>query len=136
MLRPAPDMLPGRQHLEPLDFHRLWPWVWMVDVQRAPLRFKFRLIGTEHVKPLRRDPTGQWLDEALPELLGSPVFDSLEHAAVTGTAGFHRAPSYFQYDDEILFQSHLMAERLFLPLAGDGRSVDLVLVLAVPQQME
>lgn len=135
LLHPAPAMLPGRQHIDPLDFYRLWPWIWMVDVQHAPLRFRFRLIGTEHVKPLRRDHTGRWLDEAVPELLGSPVSEGLENAAVRRAAGFHRSPSYFQYDGEVLFRPHLMAERLFLPLARDGRSVDIVLVLAMQQQM-
>ena len=129
--RPAPDMLPGRQHLDPVDFYRLWPWIWMVDVQHRPLRFKFRLIGTELVALLQHDHTGRWLDEAVPELLGSPVVEELEQAVTTRTPGFCRSPSYFRYEEEVLFQPNVIAERLFLPLAGNGRLVNIVLVLTL-----
>jgi len=103
----------------------------MVDVQHRPLRFKFRLIGTELVALLRHDHTGRWLDEALPELLGSPVVEELEQAVMTRTPGFCRSPSYFQYGEQVLFQPNVIAERLFLPLAGNGRMVNIVLVLTL-----
>jgi hypothetical protein len=56
---PAADVLPGRQHLDPVHIPKLLPWLWLVDVhQGESLRFKFRLVGTEQVVLRGRDPTG------------------------------------------------------------------------------
>ena len=129
--RPAPDMLPGRRHIDPLDFHRLWPWIWMVDVQPEPLRFRFRLIGSRHVALMQRDYSRQWLHEALPRLFGTPVTEGLEYAVVNRTSGYRRSPSYFRYKGKLHSAPHRMAERLFLPLAADGLAVNIVLALTM-----
>src|SRR5258708_34032350 len=62
-LHPARGLIPGRQHFDPVDVPRLLPLLWLIEFQRHPLRFKYRLVGTEHVQALGRDPTSQWLDE-------------------------------------------------------------------------
>ena len=62
-IHPEPDRLPGRQHLDPLDIPELLANIWMADVQREPLRFRFRLVGTEIVKFTGRDSPGRWLDK-------------------------------------------------------------------------
>ena len=37
---------PGRQHIDPTDIPGLLPGVWLIDVQRNPLSFMFRIVGT------------------------------------------------------------------------------------------
>src|SRR5277367_4446374 len=44
---PTGGGLPGRQHLDPCDIAPLLRWIWMMDVHRDPLRFRYRLLGTE-----------------------------------------------------------------------------------------
>ena len=46
-ITPDPGRLPGRQHLDPADIPTLLPNIWLLDVLEAPLRFRYRLIGTE-----------------------------------------------------------------------------------------
>ncbi|HEX3497840.1 MAG TPA: PAS domain-containing protein, partial [Stellaceae bacterium] len=55
--------LPGRQHFDPLDIPLLMPRVWMLDVLRAPLRYRYRLAGTKEVETLQREVTGLMFDE-------------------------------------------------------------------------
>ncbi|MBV8170246.1 MAG: PAS domain-containing protein, partial [Alphaproteobacteria bacterium] len=58
----SPEGLPGRQHFDPRCVVPLLPNLVLVDVHRAPFRFRYRLLGTRvdaaHGKPL----TGKWLD--------------------------------------------------------------------------
>src|SRR3546814_3761584 len=65
-IRPNDLALPGRRHFDPLDIPELLPNIWMLDVKRDPLRFRFRLIGIDIVRFTGRDSTGQWLDEVYP----------------------------------------------------------------------
>ena len=40
-----PGMLPGRQHIDPVDIPKLLANIWLLDVVGEPVRFRFRLIG-------------------------------------------------------------------------------------------
>src|SRR5258707_1296396 len=42
-----PGRLPGRQHIAPEDIVPLLSRLWMLDVFREPLRFRYRLVGTD-----------------------------------------------------------------------------------------
>ncbi len=117
--------LPGRQHFDPAAIPALLPWVWMMDVQRQPLRFKHRLVGTEHVRAMGRDFTGVWLDEAYPLFLTSPAYPQFV-AAAGGQVGYRRGPPVFH-----LSKDYLLMERLLLPLAQNGRDVDVILAITV-----
>src|SRR5260370_24175935 len=66
--------LPGRQHFDPTAIPDLLPYIFMVDIERNPLRFKYRLVGTEYVRMIGRDLTGRYLDEAHPGFPG-PIRD-------------------------------------------------------------
>jgi hypothetical protein len=117
--------LPGRQHFDPLRVPQLLPWIWVVDVVRQPLRFKFRVYGTQHVDVSGGDHTGKWIDEAYPNFVASNVYADYvrvaEQAAVSyrkGRASYH-APDY-KY-----------LERIMLPLAKDGVTPDMILAITV-----
>src|SRR5258708_24568414 len=82
--------LPGRQRLDPIAIPLLLPFVWLADVQRVPLRFRYRLFGTEHVRVLGRDFTGCWIDEAHPNFLAATAYAQFVAAAEQGTPGYRR----------------------------------------------
>src|SRR5260370_40649224 len=64
--------LPGRQHFDPLDIPDLMPRVWMLDVLREPLRYRYRLAGTKEVGTLEREVTGRMFDQVHPHLPHDP----------------------------------------------------------------
>jgi hypothetical protein len=123
---PAGGGLPGRQHLDPCDIAPLLRWIWMMDVHRDPLRFRYRLLGTEQVSAMGRDYTGRWLDEAHDQFLTSvshtQYLESVERGAIgylKGTPPYHVTKDFMQ------------VERLLVPLARDGRTVDILMAITI-----
>jgi hypothetical protein len=120
-IQPPGGLLPGRQHLEPLDFPDLLRWLWLIDVVGPAPRFRCRLVGTGQARIMERDLTGHWLDEAYDQFR-----DTRDYAEFVAVAGgemrySRREPEYR------VEKSHVLMERLLLPLARDGASVDMVL---------
>jgi PAS domain len=126
-IHPPGAGLPGRQHLDPTALPpALLPFLWLADVQREPLRFRYRLLGTEQVGVLGRDYTGQWIDEVHPAFLGSAPSGQFIAAAEHGRPGYRRGSTLI-----ILPKDYLSMERLIMPLARDGRTVDMLLAISV-----
>jgi PAS domain len=130
-IHPSGGGLPGRRHFDPLDVARLLPWIWLIDVARQPLRFRYRLLGTRQVAALGGEATGRWIDERYADFRSSATYPLFVAAAEEGAASYHRGPP-----DLILAQICLMSEQLLLPLAGDGRRVDMLLAITVYQPEE
>lgn len=131
--RAALGHLPGRQHFNPVSVKPLLPWIFMADVEGAGdpagrLRFRWRLLGSELTMMADRNATGRWFDELYPEpVYGEFVRSYVEvvrqHRAVQtgGTMAFASAArNFFPY------------EAVKVPLAADGRTVDLILGLVAP----
>jgi hypothetical protein len=125
-IRPAGGLLPARRHFDPLDIPELLPNIWMIDVRRDPLRFRFRLIGTEVVRFTGRDATGRWLDEVYPNYRSSDAYHV--HCAVAESSRPRYRKSGVLSNPN---RKQVTAERLYLPLADDGRNVDIVLVMTL-----
>ena len=129
-IRPAPGLLPGRQHFDPIAVARLLPWLWLVDVHRAPqgpqLRFRYRLVGSIHVEAGGFDPTGRWLDEAHPRFASSNAMPHFIAAAAGEGFCFYRGRPVYAINKD-----YIAIERLVLPLARDGTSVDILLGITV-----
>lgn len=117
--------LPGRQHFDPLHVPQLLPWIWLVDIHREPLRFKFRLYGTQHIVPSGGDHTGKWIDEAYPNFVASDVYADYVLVAEKGV------PSYRKGNASYHAPEYKELERIMLPLAGDRRTVDMILAITV-----
>jgi hypothetical protein len=122
--RRPPGALPARGHIDPIEIPRLLRGLWLIDVVRLPLRFRYRLVGTRIVEAMGKDPTGQWLDEAHPHARGTPAFFSrYERAVGTGTPSRRKGTA--------LLWSHRdyrEIENILLPLAADGKTVDMIMV--------
>lgn len=119
--------LPGRQHFDPLDIPDLLPRLWLLDVVRPGPRFRFRLVGTSSVKTLGHDPTGLWLDESHPIFTKKP--DILTRYILTVET---RTPTYRRGLQRItLSKDYQTVENIFLPMASDGETVDLLVAISV-----
>ena len=125
-IRPRSGLLPSRQHFDPAAIPRLLPWIWPVDVHRAPLRFKYRLVGTEHVIEAKSNPTGRWYDEAHPQFAATSAYPHFVAAAERGETAFYRGPPVYVID-----APYKTIERLIVPLARNGRDVDMLVGLTV-----
>ena len=125
-IHPDSGGLPGRRHLDPVDIPELLPNIWMIDVQRAPLRFRFRLVGTEVVKFTQRDVTGRWLDEIYPDYENTEAFRRHRDCAENGRPSYRKSGVLSNPG-----RNYIEAERLYLPLAEDGQEVDIVLVMTL-----
>jgi hypothetical protein len=125
-IRPAPELLPGRQHFDPLDIADLMPSVFMLERAAGSGRFRYRLVGTRVVGAMQRDVTGQWYDEAHPGALDHPLhkyfLERIERAEPT----WRRGRPWLHVDPDIYG-----IEQVVLPMARDGKTVDLLLIITV-----
>lgn len=55
--------MPGKDFLDPLRLRFLLGSLSLLEVQPDPLRFRYRLVGTDIVQRLGHELTGHWLDE-------------------------------------------------------------------------
>jgi hypothetical protein len=122
-----PGRLPGRQHIAPEQMVPMLSRIWMLDVHRNPLRFRYRLCGTALVRSLNREVTGQWLDEVQPETVCNPmVRDRYCFVAKTGRPTWRRGPSLWDRDPQ-----HRIIENCVAPLAANGKSVNVIIGFSV-----
>lgn len=123
---PAGD-LPGRQHIHPEDIPRLLSCLYMRDVVRGPdgIRFRTRLMGTKLVQVLGRDTTGLFMEEAFDPDYVARQREIYRRVVET------RSPDLREMQAPIDDKEHVRYARLLLPLAADGRTVDILLGMIV-----
>ena len=119
--------MPRRADIDPIEIPKLLPDVMLVDVLPQG-RYRYRLIGTENTQAQGMNATGRYLDEVLP----GPEYAAHVIALYNECVGSRRA-----LYSECLFMSPRQGapERrtkvLFLPLAEDGETVNMVFVMQV-----
>ena len=119
--------MPRRADIDPTEIPKLLPDVMLVDVLPQG-RYRYRLIGTENAVAHGMNATGRYLDEVLP----GPEYKAHVIALYDECVGARR-PLY----SECLFMApgRRAAERhtkvLFMPLAEDGETVNMVFVMQV-----
>jgi len=119
---PAEQVLPGRQHVDPTGIASLLPQLFLVDVERGPLRFKYRLVGTDYVQMMGRDLTGQYLDAVHPGFSG-PILQHYIDAVEHKRPGYRKGPVMYANAKK----DYLTVERLIVPLARNGADVDMIM---------
>jgi hypothetical protein len=120
-IRPAAG-LPGRQHVDPGAVTPALPYLFIVDVSRDPLRFRYRLVGTAYAELMGRDLTGAYYDEVHPGFTGEirrQYMDAVEH----------RRPAYRKGRAMYVNEERRwpIVERVIAPLARNGSDVDMIL---------
>lgn len=129
---PAPDSLPGRQHIDPLRMPRLLPHVWLIDIHPPGHgmdipRFRFRLVGSHVDLGFGGPRTGCWLDEIEPDFnTNAGMHESFVACADAAMPSHRRGGPRFRFNADAA-----SLERMMLPLAADGRRVDMLLGFTV-----
>lgn len=122
-----PGRLPGRQHVAPEAIVPVLSRLWIVDVFRDPLRFRYRLVGTDITRSVQRELTGLWLDEAQPESVNNPnLRDRYRFILETRQATWRRGRTLWDRDP-----THKQVENCLAPLATDGVTVDKIIAVSV-----
>jgi len=119
--------LPSRRSIDPVEIHDLLPWLILFDVtwSEGEPRFRFRLVGTGCVERYGRNASGQWFEETYE---GETLLrQSRTYAEVARTGVPHLSRPRFPVSD----REFVTYDRLILPLADDGRSVDALVALMV-----
>ncbi|MGH6619859.1 MAG: PAS domain-containing protein [Alphaproteobacteria bacterium] len=120
--------LPGRQHFEPTDVPGLLRHLRLLEVEGDPPRFKVRVIGTQYSERLGGDATGRYLDELFEGFSGSRFHRALMEIVEIKRPVWRRGPLQWFCREQF---THV--ERIHLPLARDGSTVDMVLTVCVYQ---
>lgn len=120
------DRLPARADIDPVGIPTILPYLTLVERDAADRRMRYRLFGSALVDLLGRDPTGRYLDEVYPDFYTSPsriyreqVFDMGKPSHRIGRPTLRFAKDFYS------------VERLYLPLAEDGRRVDMLIGVLV-----
>jgi hypothetical protein len=116
-----PGRLPARADLDPGDIPQLLPYIFMIDVEHEPRRFRFRLIGTQICTWAGRDVTGWYLDDPSYGPRGAIISSQYAEVVDRGVPFYTEQPAARPERDYIFY------ERLVLPLAADGRTIDILL---------
>lgn len=95
----------------------------LVDVLGPPLRFRYRLVGTQVVAASVEDRTGACFD-AVEFFRKNPVVMTQDRQVVDTCRPAVSLEPFRNYFDDTTYE----VERLILPLAGDGSHVDMLLV--------
>jgi len=120
------DGLPGRQHFDPLDIWKLSAKIWMLDVTHDPLTLTVRRAGMEIIDFTGREVTGLDMADLFPGIKSSEAWPAIVQAAETGVIYYRRAKTMSNPEKDFI-----ESERLYLPLAANGRDVDMFLNITV-----
>jgi len=127
-----PGGLPSRAVVDPIDLGPLLPHLGLVDVilEPPPFRLRFRLCGEVMVRLAGANPTGKYYDEFFePDALAT-LRAEVERVITSGQPSFVERRAMRPTRDFARYR------RLMLPLAADGRTIDMLLmvyVLAAPE---
>jgi hypothetical protein len=117
----VPAGLPGRRHVDPVGIGpTLLPHVFLADVLDGGARFRWRLIGTHIVSHAGTDDTGQELEATIAPQMRETIIGQYREVVLGRRPLCHR--SEFVGRDRRIYRY----ERLLLPLASDGKAVDMI----------
>lgn len=120
------DRLPARADIDPVDIPRILPHISLVEREAETGRYRYRLFGSALVDILGREPTGKYLDEIYPD------FEQSESRRYRDQVFEMGKPSHRIGRPSLRFpKDFVTVERLYLPLAEDGRRVDMVMGVLV-----
>ena len=110
--------VPSRADIDPADIPKLLSNIILIDVHRAPIRFRARLCGTEIDRLCGRNFTGCYLDDMTVGYFERDIL--LDYAEVV----LHKKPKVARRSILTASNSWLHYQRLLLPLSTDGWDVD------------
>jgi len=123
--------LPGRQHFDPVDIPSLLANIYLIDVAPGGAEFTFRLMGTRAEAFFGGSFTGQPVSSAYVADHKSRTYADIAAMRQDRRPRWRRGPTYYVRNRELA-----MVERLYLPLARDGETVDMILGLVVARAVD
>jgi hypothetical protein len=115
--------MPSRWDIEPTEIPRLLRNLMLIDVFYAPLRFRYRLIGTNVVDATGENRTGKCFD-SVDFFAANPIVREQYATVVSTGEPVHSLEPFYRLDTRREYE----VERLLLPLSSDGVAVDMILV--------
>jgi len=113
------DAFPARRDLDPVQFRFVLGHVFLVDVERDPPRFRYRLFGVNLARRAGYELTGKSVDEI-------PSADMRAYLARHYQAMLAAPGPRVDRGERVLGETRRF-EMLLLPLADDGKTVDMIL---------
>jgi len=123
--------LPGRRHFDPVDIPALLANVYLIDVAPGGTEFTFRLMGTRVEAFFGGNFTGKPVRTAYVTDHKSRTYADIAAMQQDRLPRWRRGPTYYVRNRELA-----MVERLYLPLADNGETVDMVLGLVVARAVD
>jgi hypothetical protein len=123
-----PGLLPGRQHIDPLEMKRFLPYILLLDVVREAgrYRFRYRLIGTHVIELHGFSKVGDFVEN-----YANPAhYERMFYPEMTSVIEQHR-PHFAIRKSPVNQENFTGYHRLKLPLAGDGKTVDMIIGLHI-----
>ena len=114
------DRLPGRADIHPEEMTRDLPFVYLVDVLRDPLAFRFRLVGTRVSVWSGKDYTGANLNAAEYGPSWKIIFEAYREIVE------RRLPTAAELFAPWRMREFQYYERFLAPLAEDGQTVTMI----------
>ncbi|MCW5773210.1 MAG: PAS domain-containing protein [Rhodospirillaceae bacterium] len=115
---------PSRADIRPEDIAFMLGTVHLIDVLRAPLRFRLRLVGSAIEELGRRGDQGKMIEEIDPPFYARMLQDHYSQAVEKRVPLFHRVT----FVAESRPTRHPMSyERIILPLSADGQSINMLI---------
>ena len=122
-IHPA-EGLPGRRDFDPIDIPVLLPNVCLIDAPTATSDFTFRLMGSRVEAFFGGNFTGKPFVSAYVKNHQSQAYVAMCGLLKDGRMRWRRGPAGLVENREFV-----EIERVYLPLAADGRAIDIVLGL-------
>lgn len=114
--------LPRKRDIDPAEIGSLLNNVFLVSVERDPIRFRYRLLGSAIIGVSRANMTGRTMDEAYPGIREKATY--LDYLACTEQASVRYYRGHAMFDPDFAF---LTTDRILLPMTDGSGAVDFIL---------
>lgn len=121
--------VPDRNEITP---EALRPWLGnlaITDIERNPMRIRYRLVGTTLTELVGHELTGRYVDELYSRKVRREVMEAYRGVVEAGLPHYRHARFW-------LVLKALGYHRLILPFSGDGQTVDTCLLAIYPDRPE
>lgn len=127
-LAPGPGLLPGRRHFDPMKVPKLLPSIWLLEiVPGPPRRYRYRLIGSRIIDKGALARTGDYLDDPRITKNADQAVALMDQVAADKQPDWRRGPPVaVRHSRDVA-----SIERILLPLAEDGHTVDMILAMTL-----
>jgi hypothetical protein len=116
---------PAKSEIDPVEFSYILGYVTLVDVEREPRRYRFRLDGSILAALSGMDYTGRYLDELPGEQYAAFITETYDRVVDSSEPFRYRK-------HELLDQQLFSEETIILPLGDHPPKVDMLMVAVIP----